>query len=66
MDVVPEGVEVGALSASRGVSIGFLLDFTHKHDAWAWTSWDLILKVMRFCSPDSRVDPLTSLSMSVR
>lgn len=45
MDVLPDGIEVGALSASRGVSIAFLLDFTDKHDAWDWTSWDIILKV---------------------
>jgi len=46
VDVPTAGLHVGALSASRGVTIGFLLAFTERHDAWDWTSWDLILKVV--------------------
>ena len=50
VDIIPAGLQVGALSASRGVTIGFLLDFTERHDAWDWTSWDLILKVIAVIS----------------
>jgi ankyrin repeat protein len=46
-DEVPIDKSIGKLSQERGVSIKFLLDFTHKYGCWSWTSWDVIRRIIK-------------------
>lgn len=41
------GVTLGEASRRRGVSIGFLLQFTKDNDCWQWNSWDVILRIIK-------------------
>ena len=53
-DTIPDGLvgeeakkHIGKISASRAVSIEFLLQFTEFYDCYDWTSWDVIRKIIQ-------------------
>ncbi len=53
-DVIPAGKDVGQMSQQRGVSIGFLLKFTNKYNCWKWNSWDVIKKIIKPATEETR------------
>ena len=61
VDKISEGLSekemndvIGKNSSMRGVKIGFLLEFTKKYNCWAWTSWDVIRKIVKPQTADGR------------
>jgi hypothetical protein len=46
-DTIPSGSSSGKLSQERGITIGFLLDFTNHYDCWEWTSGDVIRRIVK-------------------
>ena len=45
---------IGERSASRGVSIGFLLQFTQRFDCWSWSSAEIIRKIIKPATQGTR------------
>ena len=46
-DAIPADKDVGRMSQERGVSIGFLLEFTKTYNCWEWNSWEVIRKIIK-------------------
>jgi hypothetical protein len=53
-DVIPADKDVGQMSHQRGVSIGFLLEFTNTYNCWKWNSWDVIKKIIKPATEETR------------
>lgn len=45
---------VGQQSANRGVTIGFLLEFTKHFDCWEWSLAEMIRKIIKPATKDTR------------
>ena len=54
IDIIPEDSNVGKMSQQRGVSIGFLLQFTKKYKCWKWNSWDVIRHIIKPATEKTR------------
>lgn len=42
-------------SVNRGVTIGFLIDFTNKHDCWKYPTWKVVRDIIRPATEATRV-----------